>query len=59
VSQTLNGSAAGIVLGDHLDVTGHFEDGRQRNVFKTGADFTEQNLVTLWSHIANSLTRGR
>jgi triacylglycerol lipase len=56
-SQTLDGKPAGVVLGDHLDVTGHFENnGDSLNVFKTGANFDKSRLDALWKHIANNLT---
>lgn len=56
VSQTLDGRAEAIVLGDHLDVTGHYEGAAQRNVFKSSAEFKASRLTELWTHIAKNLT---
>jgi hypothetical protein len=54
-SQTLDGKAAGIVVGDHLDVVGSFEGGTGANVMRSGANFTGSDFEALWGDIANSL----
>ena len=56
-SQTLDGTAAAIVEGDHLDVVGHFAGGPGVTVFKSNAGFDEGRLRALWSHVASVLTR--
>ena len=54
-SQTLDGKAAGIVVGDHLDVVGSFDGGTGANVMRSGANFTGRDFEALWGDIANSL----
>jgi hypothetical protein len=54
-SQTLDGSAAGIVCGDRLDVVGHFAGGPGATVFKSDAGFDEARFDALWADIARRL----
>lgn len=58
-AQTLDGKAAGIVAGDHLDVVGHFESPTYQGttVFKSGADFDERRFEALWDAVAAILRR--
>jgi hypothetical protein len=57
MSQTLDGTAAGIVEGDHLDVVGHFQGGPGITVFKSNADFDMGRFRALWGHVASTLAR--
>jgi hypothetical protein len=43
-SQTLDGKAAGIVVGDHLDVVGSFDGGNGVNVMRSGANFSGRDF---------------
>jgi len=54
-SQTLDGTAAGIVEADHLDVVGHFEGGPGMTVLKSNASFDGGRLRAMWAHIAELL----
>lgn len=58
-SQTLDGNAAGIVAGDHLDVIGHFEshDFRGTTVFKSGAGFDDARFKAVWDAVAAIVLR--
>ncbi len=56
-SQTLDGKAAGIVVGDHLDVVGSFDGGTGANVMRSGANFSGSDFEALWGDVANSLER--
>jgi hypothetical protein len=50
-SQTLRGEAAGIVLGDHLDVIGHYES-QGATFLRSGSDFDDARFRALWSEVA-------
>lgn len=52
-SQTLAGDAAGIVLGDHLDVIGHYES-VGATFMRSGSDFDDGRFRALWSEVAKS-----
>jgi hypothetical protein len=54
-SQTLSGQATGIVLGDHLDVVGSYDNGPGANVMRSGAGFTGHRFDALWTDIAKRL----
>jgi hypothetical protein len=54
-SQTLAGHAARIVLGDHLDVVGHFEWRGNTTLFKSGAGFGRRQFEALWRFVAEAL----
>jgi hypothetical protein len=54
-SQTLSGQATGIVLGDHLDVVGSYDNGPGANVMRSGAGFTGHRFDALWTGIAKRL----
>jgi hypothetical protein len=54
-SQTIAGEAAGVVLGDHLDVVGSFDGGSGANVMRSGAGFTGHRFDALWADIAKRL----
>lgn len=58
-AQTLDGRAAGIVAGDHLDVVGHFHSPtfHGTTVFKSGANFDDQRFEALWDAVAAILRR--
>jgi hypothetical protein len=57
--QTLNGQAAGIVAGDHLDVIGHFESkGGGGTFFKSGAHFDDARFAAFWAAVANEINMG-
>jgi len=53
-SQTLDGRATGIVLGDHLDVIGHYE-AMGATFLRSGSRFDEARFDALWTEIANTL----
>ncbi|HEX4385474.1 MAG TPA: hypothetical protein VH083_21085 [Myxococcales bacterium] len=53
-SQTLDGQAAGIILGDHLDVIGHFESAGA-TFMRSGSSFDETRFRTLWAQVAAGL----
>jgi len=55
-SQTLDGRAAGIVLGDHLDVIGHSE-AAGATFLKSGSHFDEARFRALWEQIGRALGR--
>jgi hypothetical protein len=54
-SQTLDGEAAGIVLGDHLDVIGHYES-EGATFLRSGSDFDTARFDALWLQIGRRLT---
>ena len=54
-SQTLTGSAARLVLADHLDVIGHFEWRWNTTIFKSGAGFGRREFMALWRFVAEAL----
>jgi hypothetical protein len=53
-SQTMEGRAEGIVLGDHLDVIGHFESANA-TFLRSGSKFDEPRFRALWAAIAKTL----
>jgi triacylglycerol lipase len=53
-SQTLDGRAAGIVLGDHLDVIGHSE-AAGATFLRSGSHFDEARFRELWDQIGRAL----
>jgi hypothetical protein len=53
-SQTLEGHADGIVLGDHLDVIGHFESAGA-TFLRSGSKFDESRFRALWARVAEEL----
>ena len=53
-SQTLDGAAAGIVLGDHLDVIGHYES-QGATFLRSGSDFDDARFRALWTAVADAL----
>jgi hypothetical protein len=54
-SQTVSGSAARLVLADHLDVIGHFEWRWNTTIFKSGAGFGRREFMALWRFVAEAL----
>jgi len=55
-SQTPNGRAEGLVLGDHLDVVGHFEgEGGGGTFFKSGAGFDEACFEAFWDWVGRAI----
>ena len=57
-SQTLAGDAAGIVLGDHLDLIGHYES-EDATFLRSGSDFDDARFRALWAAVAAALSRVR
>lgn len=55
-SQTLNGRAAGLVEGDHLDVIGHYESAGA-TFFRSGSHFDDVRFKLLWLRIAEAIQR--
>lgn len=53
-SQTLRGEAAGLVLGDHLDVIGHYES-VGATFLRSGSDFDDARFRALWGQVARCL----
>ena len=53
-SQTLDGRAAGLVLGDHLDVIGHSE-AAGATFLRSGSNFDEARFRALWAAVAEGL----
>jgi triacylglycerol lipase len=53
-SQTLDGRAAGIVLGDHLDVIGHYESAGA-TFLRSGSSFDDAHFRALWEQIGREL----
>jgi hypothetical protein len=53
-SQTLDGRAEGIVLGDHLDVIGHSE-AAGATFLRSGSHFDEARFRALWERIGRAL----
>jgi len=47
--------AAGIVLGDHLDVIGHYES-MDATFLRSGSHFDDARFRALWSEVAKSFT---
>jgi triacylglycerol lipase len=50
-SQTLDGEAAGLVLGDHLDVIGH-SAAAGATFLRSGSNFDESRFRALWTQVA-------
>jgi triacylglycerol lipase len=58
-SQTLEGKAAGLVVGDHLDVIGH-SAASGATFLRSGSNFDEARFRALWAHVAEAVrTRAR
>jgi triacylglycerol lipase len=53
-SQTLSGHAAGIVLGDHLDVIGHYE-AAGATFLRSGSSFDDARFRALWNEVSRAL----
>ena len=53
-SQTLDGRAEGIVLGDHLDVIGHYE-AAGATFLKSGSRFDDNRFRALWERVGRAL----
>jgi len=53
-SQTLDGEAAGLVLGDHLDVIGHSE-AAGATFLRSGSNFDEARFRALWAQVARAV----
>jgi hypothetical protein len=56
-SQTLDGRAAGLVLGDHLDVIGHSQ-AAGATFMRSGSGFDESRFRALWGAVARKLRDG-
>ena len=57
-SQTISGTAEGLVYGDHLDVVGHYdseEDQAGTTVFNSDAGFDDARFQRLWNAIGDAL----
>jgi hypothetical protein len=54
-SQTLDGRPLGVILGDHLDVTGSFPRGRGADVMRSNAHFREPEFDKLWRDVAGDI----
>src|SRR6267142_1270641 len=53
-SQTLDGHAEGMVLGDHLDVIGHYE-AAGATFLKSGSKFDDHRFRALWERVGRAL----
>ncbi len=53
-SQTLAGRADGIVVGDHLDVIGHYETAGA-TFLRSGSSFDDARFQALWARVADVL----
>jgi pimeloyl-ACP methyl ester carboxylesterase len=53
-SQTLEGRAAGIVLGDHLDVIGHYE-AAGATFLRSGSRFDDERFRALWEQVGRCI----
>jgi hypothetical protein len=53
-SQTLDGRAAGIVLGDHLDVIGHYES-VGATFLRSGSHFDDRRFRALWEQVGRCI----
>ena len=53
-SQTLDGRAAGIVLGDHLDVIGHYESAGA-TFLRSGSRFDDARFRALWERVGRCI----
>jgi triacylglycerol lipase len=53
-SQTLDGRAAGIVLGDHLDVIGHYE-AAGATFLRSGSSFDHARFRALWEQVGRCI----
>jgi triacylglycerol lipase len=53
-SQTLDGRAAGIVLGDHLDVIGHYE-AAGATFLRSGSGFDDARFRALWRQVGQCI----
>jgi triacylglycerol lipase len=57
-SQTLDGRAAGVVVGDHLDVIGH-SSASGATFLRSGSNFDEARFRALWAAVANAVASFR
>lgn len=57
-SQTLDGHAAGLVLGDHLDVIGH-SAAAGATFLRSGSNFDEARFRALWAAVARAVPAPR
>ena len=57
-SQTLDGRAEGMVLGDHLDVIGHYE-AAGATFLKSGSRFDDNRFRALWERVGRTLLSPR
>jgi hypothetical protein len=53
-SQTLDGRAAGLVVGDHLDVIGH-SAASGATFLRSGSNFDEARFRALWAQVAHAV----
>ena len=53
-SQTLEGQAKGIVLGDHLDVIGHYE-AAGATFLRSGSNFDDARFRALWEEVGRCI----
>jgi hypothetical protein len=53
-SQTLDGQAAGLVLGDHLDVIGH-SAAAGATFLRSGSNFDEPRFRALWAQVGRAV----
>ena len=53
-SQTLSGRAEGIVLGDHLDVIGHYESAGA-TFLRSGSGFDDARFRLLWDRVGRCI----
>jgi hypothetical protein len=53
-SQTLDGRAAGIVVGDHLDVIGHYE-AAGATFLRSGSSFDDARFRALWREVGQCI----
>ena len=53
-SQTVDGRAAGIVLGDHLDVIGHYE-AAGATFLRSGSSFDDARFRALWREVGQCI----
>lgn len=55
-SQTIDGRAEAILLADHLDVVGHYDDdGGGGTFFKSGAAFDDARFREFWTKVATTM----
>ena len=54
IARHAEGRAAGIVLGDHLDVIGHYES-VGATFLRSGSHFDDQRFRTLWEQVGRCI----